>query len=234
MHRSVLGRTTRDLSERGRSQAKYRALISLKVSDNGDAMTQEKKRKSTSQVYSGALAEPLKPRLRHKLSRFRRRSRPSGTNGSGYTIPLPSLPTNSSSVPAWRREYDQKLPLLLDHFGIPREDPNRWQMLSLCLAVTHVPGFQVKARSKRGRPREMPLEEEAKLHARFYALRNDGHSNRNAARLLARELRKAGRATVSEAAVLRRVQRHEQRAREFAALFQNMVGGFPVVQNLAP
>lgn len=231
MHRSVLGRSTRDLRERGRNQAKYRALVSREVSDNGDSMTQRQKPKSSSQIYSGALAEPLKPRLRHRLRRFRPRARPSGTSGSGYTIPLPSLPANSSSLPRWRREYDQKLPLLLDHFGIPREDPNRWQMLSLCLAVAHVPGFQVGTGRKRGRPREMPLEEEAKLYARFCALRKDRHSDRNATRLLVKESWKEGGAKISESAILRRMQRCDQKSRELAALFRNMTVGFQVAQN---
>ena len=197
-------------------------------------MTQQQKQKSSSKTYSGVLAEPLKPRLRRRFSRSWRRSRPSATNANGNTIPLPSLPAHSNSLPAWRWEYDQKLPLLLDHFGIPREDPNRWQMLSLCLAIAHVPGFQVKAGRKSGRPREIPLKEEAERYARFCALRKQGHSARNAARLLIKELRKEGYATISEAAILRRMQRCDQKSRAFAALVQNMAWSSPVTQNPLP
>ena len=194
-------------------------------------MAESQKRQSSSRVYSGVLAEPLKPQLKRRFSRVRRRSQPSATNGSGYTIPLPSFPTKTNSLPVWRWEYDQKLPVLLDHFGIPREDPNRWQMLSLCLAVAHVPGFQVKPGRKRGRPREMSLEEEAKRYARFCVLRKDGHSGRNATRLLIKEMRKEGHATTSEAAILRRIERHEQKARESAAMLANIFRTWGAAQN---
>jgi hypothetical protein len=80
----------------------------------------------------------------------------------------------------------------------------------------------------------MSLEEEAKRYARFCALRKDGHSDRNATRLLIKELRKEGRTTISEAAILRRMQRCDQKSRELAALLQNMAGGFQVMQNPAP
>lgn len=77
----------------------------------------------------------------------------------------------------------------------------------------------------------MSPEDETKHHARFSALRKDGHSDRNAARLLVKELRKGGRATISEAAILRRMQRREQKIRDSAALLERMLGGLTVAQN---
>lgn len=190
-------------------------------------MTRQPNQKSGKQAYTGALAEPLRPRFRR---RFRRTKRHLRLNSSVASAAAPSL------VPEWRPEYDQKLPLLLDHFGIGRDDPNCWYKLSLCLAVAHILGFQ--ERRKGGRPRSMTREEERKLCARFCELREDGHSDRNAARLIANDLRKAGR-MVSDASILRRMQRIPKNAEEFAAFIARLSVGIGVTQyspglNFAP
>ena len=194
-------------------------------------MTQQKRRNSSTEVYDGALAEPLKPRYRRRMRRMRRPPRPLGMNWSVSSTLPPVMPTDPSSVPQWRSEYDQKFPLLLDHFKIKRADPNCWYNLSLCLAVAHVPGFQEKARHKGGRPRAMTSEEETKLYARFCELEKNAHSGRNAARLIANDLRKSGHANVSDASVLRRMQRCAQTAKKFAALLQSMNGFSGLTQN---
>jgi hypothetical protein len=203
-------------------------------------MTEQKKRKSPSEVYSGALAEPLKPRLRP--GRRRRRNglmRPVNMNEIAsviYVPPIPSvqiaggmpiIPNDLRSHPRWRWEYDEKLRLLLDHFKIRRDDPNCWLKLVISLAVAHVPGFRAKLRRKGGRPREMALAEEMKLFERFAELRRDGHTERNAARLLADEIQRTGRKDIKASGILRRMQRCSKRA----ALFQSLIGAAAMAQN---
>ena len=194
-------------------------------------MSQQKKRNSSTEIYEGALAEPLPPRHRRRMRRVRKLSRPLGMNRSvSGTLP-PVMPTDPCSVPQWRWEYGEKLSLLLDHYKIRRDDPSRSDKLILCLAVAHVPGFQEKARRKGGRPRAMTSEDETKLYARFCEFRQRGHSDRNAARLIATDLRKSWRSDVSDASVLRRMQRCAQTAKKFAALLQSMNGFSGLTQN---
>jgi hypothetical protein len=53
------------------------------------------------------------------------------------------------------RERQEKLELLLEHYGISTlSDPKRWWALAYALAIDFVPGMQVlkRAPSKRGRP----------------------------------------------------------------------------------
>jgi hypothetical protein len=131
----------------------------------------------------------------------------------------PALPIFSGGfyfIPGWRWEFDQKLPLLFDHYGVAKDDPDRWQKLCLSLAIAHIPGFQVRASRAKGRPRTVQSSVEDKLYARFCALRQDGHSDRNAARLLANELRKSGQAVRSDAGILRRMQRRKPKAKTAA------------------
>jgi hypothetical protein len=136
---------------------------------------------------------------------------------------LPALLANPSNVPKWRWEYDQKLLLLLDHFKIPRTDPDCWRKLALCLAVVHVPGFQVAIRRKSGRPRKMTRQEEQSLYQRYLALQRGGHSARNAARLMVKELRDSCRMNVKEGALLRRMQRYDKTAKQVSSLFQRLL-----------
>jgi hypothetical protein len=151
-------------------------------------------------------------------------------NGRVSAAPHPAIP---SAVAQRRAEYDQKLPLLLDHFGIKRDDPYPWYKLSICLAVAHVPGFQVKARRKGGRKRTVSQEEEEKLYARFCELQQKGHSDRNAAELMARELKKAGRSEASGPSILRRMQRHAQKAKKTAAAIGSWGALLAMTQNPA-
>jgi hypothetical protein len=47
----------------------------------------------------------------------------------------------------WLRAYHQELfSELLGHYGISREDPQRWHELAYCLAKDHVPAFAFAAR----------------------------------------------------------------------------------------
>jgi hypothetical protein len=147
-------------------------------------------------------------------------------NGNVSPVLLLAIPGDLSATPRSRWEYDQKLPLLMDHFGIRKDDPDHWYKLAVCLAVKHVPGFQEKARRKGGRPRAMTIEEETTLYAKFCEFRQNGHTERNAARLLANDLQKPGHSKVSRASILRRMQRCAQKARNVAALPQSMNGVF--------
>jgi len=51
------------------------------------------------------------------------------------------------------------LPLLLEHFGIPHDDKNCWLRLSLALAYSHVPAFQLAG--KVGGPRKWDEKRDA-------------------------------------------------------------------------
>jgi len=179
-------------------------------------MSGQQKRKSCKQVYTGVLAEPLRP---HFKRRSRRAGRPSANQGSVRGA-LSNALADTNSVPEWQWEYDQKLPLLLEHFGIGRDDHNCWHKLSLCLTVAHVLGFQ--ERRKGGRPRSMTREEEGKLCARFCELRESEHSDRNAARLIANDLRNEGRRGISDASILRRMQRIPKNAEELITFLSKL------------
>lgn len=203
-------------------------------------MSRQKKRTSSTTAYRGVLAEPLKPRYRRRLRRARRLRRPFSMNVNAPEAPIPSVPnipppilSKPSLVPSWRAEYDEKLPLLLDHFGISKNDQERWYKLALCLAVAHVPGFQEKLRRKGGRPPAMTSAEEAKLYANYCELRKSGQSDRNAARLLANHLRKAGNPKISGPSVLRRMQRYAQKIQKAAADMQRLNNLVILTQNFA-
>jgi hypothetical protein len=126
------------------------------------------------------------------------------------------IPDALHSHPLWRWEFDERLSLLMDHFGIGRDDPGNWPKLALSLAMTHVPGFQEDTRRKGGRPREMTAQELASLYARFSELRQAELSDRSAASIMATDLRKAGR-DLTAGAVLRRMQRYEKDLQTVAA-----------------
>jgi hypothetical protein len=57
------------------------------------------------------------------------------------------------------REWIAKVPLLLAHYGIAPNDPDRWRALAFLLALDHVPGMQVidRPRPKRGAPQKWNL-----------------------------------------------------------------------------
>jgi hypothetical protein len=56
----------------------------------------------------------------------------------------------------------EKLPALFAHFGIPEDDPDRWQQLALGLAHKHVRGFQVVHSTG------APVKESVELLCRLY------------------------------------------------------------------
>lgn len=47
-------------------------------------------------------------------------------------------------------EWLEKMNLLLSHYRIDRDNPERWFGLALCLAIDHVPGFEPVKRKKPG------------------------------------------------------------------------------------
>jgi hypothetical protein len=173
-------------------------------------------------------------RLSRRRKYLRRPHRLSSATTDASLAPPPILASEPSRVPRWRAEYDQKLPLLLKHFGISRDDPDVWYTLALCLAVAHVPGFQERAKTKSGRKRTLTWEEETKLYARFCQLRQAGHSDRNAAGLMAKESKKAGRSESSGSSILRRMQRHAVKAKQSAAALEGWKALLLMTQNLPP
>ena len=109
--------------------------------------------------------------------------------------------------PTWRPEYDEKFDLLCDHYSIARDSPDKWRGLALALAIDHVPGFQEKPGSIRGRKKSMESMIESGLLGRFIQLTGKGLSERNAARLIASELERRTDIKMSGKAVLARVKR---------------------------
>lgn len=55
----------------------------------------------------------------------------------------------NSHVP---KEWLEKMALLLSHYKIDADDPERWFALSLHLAIDHVPGFKLDEKKKSGAP----------------------------------------------------------------------------------
>lgn len=79
-----------------------------------------------------------------------------------------------------------KLPLLLDHFGIPREASDKWLQLSYKLARAHVSGFQTVDPKKAGAPQEWGELELAALHIEVGILTKQGMTAMDACRALVR------------------------------------------------
>ena len=99
----------------------------------------------------------------------------------GKKIPRDEAP---STADEWTNFLKPRLRLLLDHYEIARDDPNRWIELSMWLAVNHVPGFEY---SPKGAPTKWGENEEFKLFSRVVELTKRGNSIRNACRLLAKK-----------------------------------------------
>lgn len=114
----------------------------------------------------------------------------------------------------WRPEYDEKFDLLCVHFFIGRDDPDKWRKLALSLAKAHVAGFQEKGTATKGRPKAWRDADEFALWQQFRKLVEGGQSERNAAAIMAKKLN-ASRpgSNVTRAALLRRLQRFEERLR---------------------
>ena len=81
-----------------------------------------------------------------------------------------------------------KLPLLLDHFGIPCEASDKWLQLSYKLARAHVSGFQTVAPKKSGAPQEWGELELAALHIEVGILTKQGMTAMDACRASRRQL----------------------------------------------
>ncbi len=102
----------------------------------------QKRKKQAKSLYSGELSKRMPP------SKF------------GFLFPI-SMFLKSSSIfgppsPDWIKDElaaaDEKLLLLMDHYGIDRDRDDRWQILALALARDHVPAFNfapVKGRPKK-------------------------------------------------------------------------------------
>ncbi len=50
-------------------------------------------------------------------------------------------------------ESTRKMGLLLEHYGLERDDPNNWFLLAFYLAQQFIPGFQTETKARSGRPR---------------------------------------------------------------------------------
>ena len=90
-------------------------------------------------------------------------------------------------------ETTSKLGILLKHYGIDKNDNNRWFMLALNLAATHVPGFGIEHEKKTGRPKEWDETKLAKLYLDVEELKRElaenGYSTQitNVCRTMARK-----------------------------------------------
>ena len=62
----------------------------------------------------------------------------------------------------WDRAVVERLPLLLDHYGIKHNSITRWYELAIALAFDHVPGFRISNSRGPGRPRRQLSPEDFK------------------------------------------------------------------------
>jgi len=80
-----------------------------------------------------------------------------------------------------------KVPILMEFFGIDPNSENPWMMLSLALAVRHVPGFRFDAATKPpGRPRSHPSNDILLVFDVERKAAESDHSIKNVCRLLAK------------------------------------------------
>lgn len=92
------------------------------------------------------------------------------------------------------KQSQEKILLLMDHYGIDREAERKWELLSMSLALEYVPGFQIKhMEAKRGPKTKWNLMRHAKLYCAVMmknSERKQKHytteNNKEACRLLAR------------------------------------------------
>ncbi len=70
--------------------------------------------------------------------------------GEKYQERLRQLQDNSAKTV--KIAYLRKIELLLDEYGIARDDPERWLLLAFELARDFVPGFAIDNRKAAGRP----------------------------------------------------------------------------------
>lgn len=81
-------------------------------------------------------------------------------------------------------EILDKLPMLLDHYSIPRESKDRWLQLSYRLARVHVPGMQTTQRKRAGAPKDWGPVELAALNVEVNLLVKQGVTAMDACRAL--------------------------------------------------
>lgn len=62
------------------------------------------------------------------------------------------------------KDSTEKLGVLCEHYGISKEDPNRWFSLSFALAGEYVPGFKVISDKRKTKPNKWTLEKYAALY----------------------------------------------------------------------
>ena len=119
--------------------------------------------------YRGKLAEPQKPLLTMPLARAL----------SGMS-PDEAVISAEEARDQLRAEVLEKLRLLLDHYGISRDDKQYWRNLALALARDHVPGFQIAQPTKRGPKKSWMPDEEIRLHMDVSGLVQKGQTVRSA------------------------------------------------------
>ncbi len=135
-------------------------------------MSSGKSRQKT--PYSGTLAEPVA---------FSEAPLAAQILGVDHPDVAPLLRAETERV---TQAVLDKLPLLLDHFGIPREASDKWLQLSYKLARAHVSGFQTVAPKKSGAPQEWGELELAALHIEVEILTKQGMTAMGACRALVR------------------------------------------------
>ncbi len=120
-----------------------------------------RKPKQLGKEYKGALNKPT------------RRTTPPKPRGIAAKILFPEATDNyQEDSNKWLGEStlnvisDQlpKLMLLMDHYDIQRDDPERWFLLSLSLARNHVPGFRVEEKNQDGRKKEWDVAKDTFLY----------------------------------------------------------------------
>jgi hypothetical protein len=63
---------------------------------------------------------------------------------------------------AWFAEYDRRLHLLFEHFGVKRDQPDSWMKLGFALAQTYVPGLRIVPPTKKRGPKNFTDSAEAR------------------------------------------------------------------------
>jgi hypothetical protein len=99
-------------------------------------------------------------------------------------------------------DFLNKLGLLLDHYGIKRDAPNKFPELLYTLLLVHVPGFQTARGPGRGRAETWTDRKRVELVATVRSMVESGEAINQESAL--RKLAEAGRFGTTNAASLRR------------------------------
>ncbi len=143
--------------------------------------------------YRGELRRPINLPDPHKRQR---RFNPRG-------VFLLTGETRAREAAEIERALAGKLPALFAHFGIPKDDPDRWEHLALALAHKHVRGFQVVHGTG------APVKESVELLCRLYRCFIRTKADRN------QHIRSR---TVTDADVCRALSKEEDFKRAFPEL----------------